>query len=84
MYGAITGAVAYGGYKLGEMLNESSMWKNTDVYAPDRPLPTTQHGVHVPDTDAPHTQLGTQESKEEKENTPKLESSMRMENPFGI
>ncbi len=32
--------------------------KNTDMYAPDRPLPQDQHGVKTPDTDAPHTQLG--------------------------
>lgn len=38
-------------------------WKNTDVYAPDRPLPMTENGVPIPDTDAPHTQLGTKDSK---------------------
>ena len=37
--------------------------KNTDVYAPDRPLPLTPAGVPVSDTDAPHTQLGTKNSK---------------------
>jgi len=30
----------------------------TDVYAPDRDLPRTEDGVPVPDTEAPHTQLG--------------------------
>jgi RHS repeat-associated protein len=33
--------------------------KNTNVYVPDRPLPNTPDGVHIPDVDAPHTQLGT-------------------------
>ena len=33
---------------------------------PDRPLPNTPYGVHVPDTDAPHTQLGTQEGRKGK------------------
>lgn len=37
--------------------------KNTDVYAPDRPLPLTDDGIPIPDTDAPHTQLGTKDSK---------------------
>lgn len=41
----------------------SSIWKNINVYAPDRPLPNNADGVHVPDTDAPHTQLGTKGSK---------------------
>lgn len=50
---AAVGAVAYGGYKAIEAIN-----KNTDVYAPDRPLPNTPDGVHLPDTDAPHTQIG--------------------------
>ncbi len=35
----------------------------SDVYAPDRPLPRDEHGIPIPDTDAPHTQLGTRESK---------------------
>ena len=30
---------------------------------PDRPLPKDKNGVHIPDTDAPHTQLGTKKSK---------------------
>ena len=33
------------------------------VYAPDRPLPLTEDGVPIPDSDASHTQLGTKESK---------------------
>lgn len=66
IYGAITGVVVYGGYKAGEMLNESSLWKNTDVYAPDRPLPQTPHGAKIPDTDTEHTQLGTKEGSKGK------------------
>lgn len=66
IYGAITGVVVYGGYKAGEMLNESSLWKNTDVYAPGRPLPQTPEGVKISDTDTEHTQLGTRESKKGK------------------
>jgi RHS repeat-associated protein len=38
-------------------------WKNTDVYAPDRPLPTNEDGVPIPEADAPHTELGNKESK---------------------
>lgn len=38
-------------------------WKNTDVYVPDRPLPNNPVGIHVPDVDAPHTQLGTKEGR---------------------
>ena len=35
-------------------------WKNTDVYAPDRPLPRDPRTKEpVPETDAPHTELGT-------------------------
>ncbi|MDN3507014.1 MAG: hypothetical protein P0S96_07285 [Simkaniaceae bacterium] len=41
-------------------------WKNTDIYVPDRPLPNTPDGVHVPDTDVPHTQLGTKEGRKGK------------------
>lgn len=33
--------------------------KNTEVYVPDRPLPKDKDGVFIPETDAPHTQLGT-------------------------
>jgi RHS repeat-associated protein len=33
-------------------------WKNTDVYAPDRPLPVDENGVPVPEVDVPHTELG--------------------------
>jgi hypothetical protein len=58
IYGAITGAVASGGYKTIQAIN-----KNTEVYAPDRPLPLTEDGVPIPDTDSPHTQLGTKGSK---------------------
>lgn len=32
-------------------------WKNTDVYAPERPLPANEDGVPIPDVDVPHTQL---------------------------
>jgi hypothetical protein len=34
IYGTIAGVVAYGGYKVVQAIN-----RNTDVYAPDRPLP---------------------------------------------
>ncbi len=37
--------------------------KNAKVYAPDRPLPMTEDGVPIPDTDDSHTQLGTKDSK---------------------
>jgi hypothetical protein len=39
----------------------STIWKNSDVYTYDRPLPATGEGIPIPDTDAPHTQLGTRE-----------------------
>ncbi|MDN3505430.1 MAG: RHS repeat-associated core domain-containing protein [Rhabdochlamydiaceae bacterium] len=32
-------------------------------YAPDRSLPKDEHGEAIPDTDAPHTQLGKRQSK---------------------
>ncbi|MES2198758.1 MAG: RHS repeat-associated core domain-containing protein [Chlamydiota bacterium] len=66
IYGAAIGAVAYTGYKTVEFLNENSMAKNVDVYAPDRELPQTEKkkgGIPIPDTDAPHTQLGTKKSE---------------------
>jgi RHS repeat-associated protein len=44
----------------------NTTWKNTDVYAPDRPLPLTDDGIFIPDTDAPHTQLGTRDGKKGK------------------
>ncbi len=35
-------------------------WKNTDVYVPDRPLPRDPRTKEpVPETDVPHTELGT-------------------------
>ncbi len=37
--------------------------KNNQGYAPDRPLPLDGNGVHIPDTDAPHTQLGTRNGR---------------------
>lgn len=35
--------------------------KPTDVYHPDRDLPRDKYGNPIPDTDAPHTQLGKKE-----------------------
>jgi len=37
--------------------------KIEDVYAPDRELPMTEHGVPIPETDAPHTELGKEEGR---------------------
>ncbi|MFZ0564650.1 MAG: RHS repeat-associated core domain-containing protein, partial [Chlamydiales bacterium] len=37
----------------------TSIWRNSDIYVPDRPLPRDDYGVPIPDTDAPHSQLGT-------------------------
>lgn len=73
-YTALTGVVAYAGYKVSLVIyersydnvlfkNSSSTWKNTEVYSPGRPLPRDEYGMPVPDTDAPHTQLGTKGSK---------------------
>ncbi|NGX36927.1 MAG: tRNA(Glu)-specific nuclease WapA [Chlamydiae bacterium] len=37
-------------------------WKNTDVYAPDRPLPREPRTKEpVPETNVPHTELGTKD-----------------------
>lgn len=37
-------------------------WKNTEVYAPDRPLPRDPRTKEpVPEADAPHTELGTKD-----------------------
>ena len=41
-------------------------WKNGNIYAPDRKLPVTEHGVPVPETDVPHTELGTRKGRKEK------------------
>ncbi len=41
-------------------------WKNTEVYAPDRPLPITEDGIPLPETDAPHTELGTRDGSKGK------------------
>jgi len=41
--------------------------KNTDIYAPDRPLPRDKRTKEpVPDTDKPHTQLGTRKGSKGK------------------
>jgi len=61
IYGAAAGTALYGGYKAIKTIN-----KNTDVYVPDRPLPNTPDGEHVPDTDASHTQLGTRDGSKGK------------------
>lgn len=38
------------------------MWKNIDVYAPDRELPRDERTKEpVPEADAPHTELGTKQ-----------------------
>jgi len=37
--------------------------RSVDVYVPDRPLPRDEDGVNIPDTDAPHTQLGTKQGR---------------------
>ena len=37
--------------------------KKKEVYVPDRPLPRDKKGIPIPDTDAPHTQLGMRDSK---------------------
>ena len=57
--------VAYAGYKIGDALADT-VFKTTDVYAPDRLLPMTEDGIPIPDTDAPHTQLSTQNGSKEK------------------
>ncbi|NBW53650.1 MAG: hypothetical protein EBR39_07010 [Betaproteobacteria bacterium] len=60
-YSAGAAAIAYAGYKAIEAVH-----KNTEVYAPDRPLPVTEHGVPLPEADAPHTQLGTRDGRKGK------------------
>lgn len=46
---------------------EKKKGKGKHTYAPDRPLPHKQ-GVHIPDTDAPRTQLGTKDGSKGKYN----------------
>jgi len=46
--------------------SEVQKQKNTDVYAPDRPLPLTENGIPIPETDAPHTELGTRDGSKGK------------------
>jgi RHS repeat-associated protein len=41
-------------------------WKNTNVYAPDRPLPLTEDGIPIPEANAPHTELGTRDGSKGK------------------
>lgn len=48
--------------------NQPSTSKSTDVaprsnYTPNRKLPQNEHGLKVPDSDYPHTQLGQRTSK---------------------
>ena len=73
-YTALTGVVAYASYKVSQVISErsynniffknsSSNWKNSNVYVPNRPLPNNEYGVHVPDTEGAHTQLGTKEGR---------------------
>ena len=50
-----------------EVETEKKKKKSGDIYAPSRPLPMTKPGgVPIPDTDAPHTQLGTREGSKGK------------------
>ena len=42
---------------------DESGQKTVDLYSPDRKLPQTKHGVKIPDSDAPHTQLSTANGK---------------------
>lgn len=47
--------------KTNEYLKEQERQKNNEKNKkgfPDRPLPTTEDGVPIPDTNTPHTQLG--------------------------
>jgi RHS repeat-associated protein len=49
---------------LQEKLDEEDRKKDEEMgFAPDRPLPQTQHGVHIPDADDAHTQLGIGEGR---------------------
>jgi hypothetical protein len=41
-------------------------WKSSDVYAPDRPLPRDPYGKPIPESDAPHTELGKEKGRREK------------------
>jgi|GEM_PF-1836244 len=44
-----------------------AIWKTSDVYAPDRPLPRDPRTNHPkPETDAPHTELGQEQGRKEK------------------
>ena len=43
-----------------------SVQKNAEIYTPDRPLPTDENGVFIPDSDSPHTQLGKKDGKKGK------------------
>nr|NGX37493.1 tRNA(Glu)-specific nuclease WapA [Chlamydiota bacterium] len=62
----ITSGLATTTYHAQDIKMPNISWKNTDVYVPDRPLQNTPDGVHITDTDAPHTQLGTKEGRKEK------------------
>lgn len=68
--GAVAGAtLGWGAYEINKAVdkrNNNALYKNTNVYAPDRKLPRTPDGVPTPDTDASHTQLGMKESEKRK------------------
>jgi len=79
LYGAAVGAVAYGGYKaleamdqqayiplLDSLVGDATNSNKRSIYTPDRSLPRTPDGIPIPDADAPHTQLGTQEGRKHK------------------
>ena len=55
---------AMAAYNAQDIKTSNITWKNTDVYVPDRPLPRDERtNEPVPETDAPHTELGTKEGK---------------------
>ena len=49
-----------------DMKTPTFVSKNTNVYVPDRPLPVTEHGVPLPEADAPHTELGIRDGRKGK------------------
>ncbi len=45
-----------------EIPEDTKRKKPIGTYAPNRPLPKTKDGVPIPDSENPHTQLGTKKS----------------------
>lgn len=65
-FGLMASGCAMATYHAQDIKIPSISWKNTDVYAPDRPLPLDGYGVPIPEADVPHTEIGTKDGRKGK------------------